>query len=337
MPQELAQGDGAFAPERSLPDDHLTILLLGACAMRCKTCFGPEYEITGSVTAEDWINSVSDYWVPRRGIRELTISGGEPLLWRDRTGADLEDLMVGMREENPGLGITLSTIGRGRKRDKLIGRVGIIQSATTIGLPLYGDTAEAHGAHQLTAQGNPNLQGWHDVVEFLDASPDFPREDPLRIEIRSVLTQPNFQPLLGLPVLMRRWDRIEKLDWCLYEPNFLTGPVRQAYRDEATLPLEGAGSFRDFVEQVCGPVDFDPTQKHCRYPLRGLEARDLIPYPVQGVTGKYIFASPDGRVTIEGQDKEVPNLFSPIFPVGHIRRPEELDEGFERYADFPRS
>jgi hypothetical protein len=192
---------------------------------------------------------------------------------------------------------------------------------SAVGVPRYGDTPETHGDHQLTVRGEPNYQGWFDGEELIDAIAASPRwAKSLQVELRSVLTRSTWGPLTRLPKLFERWSAIKQFDWCVYEANYLTGPLREDYLKECTLPREGVGSFVDFMTTVCGPLEFDLGRPHIRYPLaEPLEPRRAVmPYRVLAAIGKYIFADTDGTVRIEAQSRVAPELFSPILTLGEL-------------------
>lgn len=319
-----------FTPGNGTPGQ-LTILLTGLCLMRCKTCFGPPYDMRGTVTLDEWLTSIKDFWLPQ-GIRRITISGGEPLLWRDKYGQTVYDLILGIRALDPDLEITLSTIGRGRAGDKLVDHPDVLAALSVVGVPFYGRTPEVHGSHQLTVRGEPNLRGWHDAVELLDyvaATPEL--ASTLRIEIRSVVTRPTWDSLTQLPALFQRWASIKDLVWCVYEENHITGPVREKYVRETELPEEGEGSFDRFIQTVSEPgVVFVPDRAHQRFWLREpLSPRRIVmPYSKLAMTGKYIFADTDGSVRVELLDPEVPWLFSRLVNLGSIFEPDQIVEKY---------
>ena len=292
----------------ALAPRQLHLLLNGACPMRCNrfgACYGPAYDRRGEVSADQWLESFRSFWVPQ-GVQLVTISGGEPML-----RPDLEDLVVGLREL--GILVTLSTLGRGRRHDKLVNRPRLLAALHNVGVPMHGHTAKAHGRYMVTAAGQPAHQSWHDSLEIVQVVSGLGYN--LMVDIRSVVTPLTWWSLLWLPEVLCATEgvNLDYAEWTVYEPNFRSGP-RQNAPNRAAVELP-PGAFEQF----------------CREAFRRMaRQRQLLMFKSQSVSragGKYCFADPDGNVTLELATAEGGLQ---VVRLGHISRPDELTENFNR-------
>jgi len=119
MPSPLEEQRGAFALDDPLGETHYRItprlihqysdrvLLLagGTCAGFCRYCFRRvRMSSPASFITDDELKPVLAWLKTRSGIREILVSGGDPLTARD---GEIEELFIKLREARPGILIRL--------------------------------------------------------------------------------------------------------------------------------------------------------------------------------------------------------------------------------------
>ena len=114
LPPAVRDGDPSPMPDHSglldrfgrLATD-LRVSLIDKCNLRCTYCMpanGLDWMAKDRLMTQDEIRRLVRLAVERLGVRELRLTGGEPLV-----RADLVEIIAGLRSDHPGLPISMTT------------------------------------------------------------------------------------------------------------------------------------------------------------------------------------------------------------------------------------
>lgn len=166
--------------------------ILSACNRRCAYCFGPETtEIMPLHRIKDIINALA-----ASGVRQLGITGGEPLLH-----PNIEEILSHIHDQ--GMRIYLST-----NCDRYVRCRDVIRDTVSIiGIPLDGADQDTHDS--------PRGTGSFDAVTH--AIEDIHRSGVVKIKVGTVVTRRNINDLSRIGCLLKPFENSIHL-WKLYEP-----------------------------------------------------------------------------------------------------------------------
>lgn len=114
LPSDNFPRDGALLDSFGRAATDLRISLTDKCNLRCTYCMpadGMDWLAKDAVLRADEVVRLVRIAVERMGVRELRLTGGEPLIRRD-----LEDIIAGVRAAFPHLPISMTTNGIGLEK-----------------------------------------------------------------------------------------------------------------------------------------------------------------------------------------------------------------------------
>jgi MoaA/NifB/PqqE/SkfB family radical SAM enzyme len=287
----------SFLDEQELPyPTPVTVDLnvTGTCNLKCVWCWGPDHRACNELSVDQWKKIIYNLW--RGGTRNVTITGGEPLLKKG-----LVEILRYLHEELS-MRVTLSTNGL------LLGRMAstILPYVDDIGLPLDGHTKEVQDMMR------PGVAQHFDVmignISFVQQN--YPQ---IRLTVRTVVSRKNAQsvPLIG-KIMVEAGVDPKHLRWKCYQ----IAPI--GIRKQETLQSGWFLEKHEFEEIMRLVQEQNP-----QFPQISILSTKMH-------AGRYFHVYPNGEshVFITGEDglperKPLGNLDKDLFSV--IERLKEFD------------